>query len=161
MPCPGDGLSPPGPAGTGDVVRPADPFVFGRADVLRAGTDATVFATGTLVSRAVEAASVLADDGVSLRVVNVSTVAPLDEGVVVDAARQTAAIVTAEEATVTGGLGAAIGQVVLANHPVPVRMLGVPRAFAPTGDNDFLLEHFGLTAQGIVDAVTDLLTGRR
>jgi len=148
------------------VSDPADPFRFGRADVLRAGTDATVFATGTLVSCALGAAHTLAAEGISLRVVNVSTIAPLDEAAVVAAAEQTGLIVTAEEATTTGGLGAAVGEVVLAHHPVPLRMLGIRRQFAPTGNNDYLLEHFGLTADGVASAVRDLrgsqaLTGRR
>ena len=87
---------------------------------------------------------------------NVSTISPLDEAVVLAAARETGRIVTAEEATVTGGLGAAVGEVVLGSHPVPVRMLGVPREFAPTGNNDHLLEYFGLTADCIADAVRKL-----
>ncbi len=131
----------------------ADPFVFGRADVLRAGVDATVLATGTLVSRALAAAELLAADGLDVRVVNVSTISPLDEEVVVAAARETGFLVTAEEATTTGGLGAAVGEVVLRTHPVRVRMLGVPRQFAPTGNNEFLLETFGLTAAGIAGVV--------
>lgn len=139
------------------VSDPADPFAFGRADVLRPGTDATVIATGTLVSRALAAAEALAADGVDVRVVNVSTITPLDERVVVAAARETGRIVTAEEATLSGGLGAAVGEVVLRTVPVPVRMLGVPGVFAPTGTNDHLLRHFGLTADGIVRAVRGLL----
>jgi transketolase len=138
------------------VSDPADPFGFGRADVLRDGGDATVFATGTLVSRALDAAAQLATEGVALRVVNVSTIAPLDRQVVVAAAAQTGCLVTAEEASVTGGLGAAVGEVVLAHHPVPVRMLGVPREFAPTGNNEYLLQHFGLTATGIAEAVREV-----
>ena len=143
------------------VSDPADPFVFGRADVLRDGSHATVLATGTLVSRALAAAESLATEGVSLRVVNVSTIAPLDEAVVVAAAEQTGFLVTAEEATQTGGLGAAVGEVVLAQRPVPVRMLGIRREFAPTGNNDHLLEHFGLTADGIAAAVRELRAGTR
>jgi len=138
------------------VSDPDDPFVFGRADRLRDGTDGTVIATGTLVSRAVEAAELLAREGIRIRVLNVATIEPLDATAVLDAARDTAVIVTAEEATLTGGLGAAVAQIVLANNPVPVEMLGVPRAFAPTGNNDHLLEHFGLTAAGIADAIRRL-----
>lgn len=135
----------------------ADPFVFGRAQTLRDGDAAAVFATGTLVSRALEAADLLALDGITIRVVNVSTIDPLDEAAVLDAASATGLLVTAEEATTTGGLGAAVGQVVLAHHPVPVRMLGLPTQFAPTGSNDYLLARFGLTAEGITTAVRDLL----
>lgn len=142
------------------VSDPRDPFAFGRADVLRRGTDATVLATGTLVSRALAAARQLADEGIEVRVLNVSTISPLDEAAVLGAAAETGALVTAEEATTTGGLGAAVGEVVLRTRPVPVRMLGIPRAFAPTGNNDFLLEHFGLTADGIAAAVREVRQGR-
>jgi len=143
------------------VSDPADPFAFGRADRLRDGGDATVIATGTLVSRALAAADRLGQEGVTVRVLNVSTIAPLDAAAVLDAATDTGLIVTAEEATLTGGLGAAVGQVVLADRPVPVRMLGIDRAFAPTGNNDYLLEHFGLTADAIAAAVRDLLARHR
>ncbi|GAB6902372.1 transketolase family protein [Kineosporia succinea] len=138
------------------VSDPADPFVFGRADVLSDGSDVTIFATGTPVSRALGAAGLLARQGVGARVVNVSTISPLDEATVLAAARETGFVLTVEEATTTGGLGAAIGEIVLRHHPVPLRMLGVPRVFAPTGDNDYLLETFGLTAEGIAAAVLDL-----
>ena len=142
------------------VSDPRDPFAFGRADVLRPGADATVLATGTLVSRALAAAELLSGEGLDVRVVNVSTISPLDEAVVLAAAAETGALVTAEEATTTGGLGAAVGELVLRTRPVPVRMLGIPRAFAPTGSNDFLLQHFGLTAEGIAAAVRELRPGR-
>ena len=142
------------------VSDPRDPFAFGRADVLRPGADATVLATGTLVSRALAAADLLSGEGLDVRVVNVSTISPLDEAVVLAAAAETGALVTAEEATTTGGLGAAVGELVLRTRPVPVRMLGIPRAFAPTGSNDFLLQHFGLTAEGVAAAVRELRPGR-
>lgn len=135
----------------------AEPFRFARMDVLRDGVDATVVATGTLVSRALAAADLLGAEGITVRVLNASTIAPIDRDALVAAARRTGAIITAEEATVTGGLGAAVGEVVLAEHPVPVRMLGVPRVFAPTGDNDHLLAHFGLTTAGIAEAVRDVV----
>jgi transketolase len=140
------------PAVTGDR-----PFVFGAASQLREGTDVTVVATGTMVSRALEAAEAAADDGVSVRVLNMSTIAPLDEAAIRRAMRETRAIVTAEEATTTGGLGAAVAAVVVADHaPVRMRMLGVHRAFAPTGSTAFLLEHFKLTAADIRAAAVEL-----
>lgn len=137
------------------VSDPHDPFVVGRADVLHQGTDATVVACGTAVGQALLAAQLLAAEGVRVRVLNMASIEPLDARAVVDAARQTRLIVTVEEATTTGGLGAAVGQVVLREHPVPVRMLGVPRVFAPTGSNTYLLEHFGLTAPSIAQAVRE------
>lgn len=137
-------------------------FETGQASELRAGTDVTVIAIGTLVSRALDAADRLAEEGISVRVVNTPFVHPLDERTVLAAARETRCIVTAEEGTLSGGLGAAVATTVAQHAPVPMRMLGVPGVFAPTGDADFLLSHFGLTADGIVSAVKDVLVhGRR
>jgi transketolase len=133
-------------------------FRFGSAAVLRPGSDVTVIATGSMVSRALDAAAAAADQGVSVRVLNMSTIAPLDEAAVVSALRETRAIITAEEATTTGGLGAAVAAVVVASpSPVPMRMLGVHREFAPTGSTAFLLEHFGLTAADICRAAVELV----
>ncbi|NBE94460.1 transketolase family protein [Nonomuraea sp. KC401] len=140
-----------------DVSPPGGPaFTYGRAARLRDGADATLVATGTMVSRALSAAALLAGHGVDARVVNVSTISPLDREEIVAAARQTGAVVTAEEAVPTGGLGAAVAEVVLETRPVPMRLLG-PRTFAPTGETAFLLEHFGLTAGGIARATLDVL----
>ncbi|WP_305785667.1 transketolase family protein [Symbioplanes lichenis] len=137
-----------------------DGFTFGAAARLRDGSDVTVVATGTMVSRALAAAELAAGDGVSVRVLNMSTIAPLDEDAIRAAVRETGAIVTAEEATTTGGLGAAVAAVVVAGpRPVPMRMLGVHREFAPTGDTAFLLEHFGLTAGDIRAAAVELSRG--
>lgn len=133
------------------------PFRFGVADELRTGTDVTVVATGTMVSRALQAAEEAAAEGVSMRVLNMSTIAPLDEDAIRRAVHETGAIITAEEATTTGGLGAAVAAVVVAERrPVPMRMLGVNREFAPTGDTAYLLEHFGLTAADIRAAAVTL-----
>ncbi|MCX4835536.1 transketolase family protein [Streptomyces sp. NBC_01016] len=134
------------------AVTPSDTaFTIGRATCLTDGTDVTVIAVGTMVSRAMEAAKLLADEGISARVLNMASVEPLDTEAVVAAARETGGIVTAEEGLLSGGLGAAVARVVAEQCPVPFRMLGVP-AFAPTGSTAFLLEHFGLTAQGIAAA---------
>ena len=130
--------------------------VFGR---LRDGSDVTVIATGTLVSRALSAAEALSADGISVRVLDAAYIAPLDTAAIEAAARETRTIVTAEEANVSGGLGAAVALTVgaLRGGPrVPLRALGLTE-FAPTGTTDHLLEHFGLTASGIADAARDAL----
>jgi transketolase len=134
------------------------PFAPGRSVQLTDGDDVTVVATGTLVSRAVAAADQLRGEGIGVRVLNMTFVDPLDTEAVLDAARQTRGIVTAEEATVSGGLGAAVATAVAENHPVPMRILGVRGEFAPTGSASFLLEYFGLTTEGIADAVRSLLS---
>ena len=108
-----------------------------------------------MVSRALAAADVLAERGVNARVLNVSTVKPLDEAAIVAAARETGAIVTIEEAVIEGGLGAAVAETVVRHAPVPMRILGVT-GFAPTGTAEFLFDHFGLNPDGIVAAALEL-----
>jgi transketolase len=135
-------------------------FAIGKAALLRAGRDVTLIANGVLVPRALEAAEMLAREGVQARVLNMSTVRPLDQEAVLAAAAETGGIVTAEEHTVFGGLGSAVAEVVVQHHPVPMRILGVPGVFAPTGSASWLLEHFGLTAQGICEAALELVGAR-
>ena len=130
-------------------------FTFGEASVLRQGRSLTIVATGILVSRALEAADALAKQGIKARVINISTIKPLDEAAIIAAARETGAIITAEEATTEGGLGAAVAEVVVRHAPVPMRILGV-KGFAPTGSASYLLEHFGLSRDGIVSAALEL-----
>jgi transketolase len=135
------------------------PFAPGRAVRLTDGDDVTIFTIGSLVSRALDGAARLRERGIGARVINMPFVDPIDTAAVLAAARETRGIVTAEEATTSGGLGAAVASIVVANQPVPMRILGVPRVFAPTGDAGFLLDHFGLSADGIVAAVGELLGG--
>ncbi len=134
-------------------------FKLGKAVELRAGANesVTLIANGLLVSRALDAARALAGQGISARVLNMSSVKPLDREAILDAARTTRGIVTAEEALAAGGLGGAVAEVLALEHPAPMRILGVPDTFAPTGTVEFLLEHFGLTAAGIERAALDLL----
>ncbi len=143
-------------------VHPEDyQFVIGKAARLRDGDDVTLIANGVLVSRALEAADMLAAQGVQVRVLNMATVRPLDREAVLAAAAETGRIVTVEEHTVHGGLGSAVAEVVVEHQPVPMRMLGVPGVFAPTGSEAWLLDHFGLSAQGISDAALELVSGAR
>ena len=137
----------------------ADDYEFrpGKAVKLREGSDVTLIANGLLVSRASQAANALESQGISARVLNMSTLKPLDTEAIVDAARNTRGIVTAEEALAAGGLGGAVAEVLALEHPAPMRILGVPDTFAPTGAAEFLLEHFGLTAAGIERAALELL----
>lgn len=144
-----------------DVMPDDAPFERGRFGAIRDGNDVTIIATGTLVSRAIAAADALAAEGVSARVLNAAYIAPLDVTAITDAARQTGAIVTAEEANIAGGLGAAVASIVSQLEDgarVPLRILGLTE-FAPTGSTDFLLEYFGLTAGDIVRAAKEA-TGR-
>ncbi len=131
-------------------------FKIGKAATLREGKDISLIANGVMVTRALEAASLLAKEGIEARVLNMATVRPLDKEAIIKAARETGAIVTAEEHSTHGGLGSAVAEVVVENAPVKMRILGVPGVFAPTGEAPFLLEHFGLTPQGIYEAAKHL-----
>lgn len=138
------------------VVHPSDyAFSFGQAPRLRSGYDLTLIANGTMVCRALEAAELLAADGLQAAVLNMSSVKPLDRAAI-QAAAAAGPIVTIEEHSTLGGLGGAVAEAVVELHPVRMRLLGFPGVFAPTGSPSFLFEHFGLTPQGIRDAALQL-----
>lgn len=131
----------------------AEDYTFepGKAHVLRDGGDVTLISNGTVVWRCLAAAEKLAQEGISARVLSIPTVKPLDEVAVLEAAQETGGIVTAEEATVAGGLGGAVAEFLAERHPTRMRLLGVTE-FAPTGSADFLLDRFGMSIDGIADA---------
>jgi transketolase len=108
-----------------------------------------------MVCRALEAAALLQTRGIGAAVLNLATVRPIDREAVAEAAAA-GPIVTVEEHTVFGGLGSAVAEVVVATHPTPMRMLGIPGVFAPTGSPAFLFEHFGLTPMHIADTAQEL-----
>lgn len=127
-------------------------FELGRGAVLRAGTDVTIAATGLMVQRALAAADILAQEGISARVLDIHTIKPLDEELILAAARETGCIVTTEEHTVVGGLGEAVAAAVGAKYPVPVVRHGVQDVFGRSGKAEAVLEAFGLTPDGIADS---------
>jgi transketolase len=131
-------------------------FRIGRAVRLREGDDITLIANGVMVTRALQAADILAAQGLEARVLDMATVSPLDREAVVAAARETGGIVTAEEAVTRGGLGGAVAEVVVEEALVPMRMLGFP-GFCPTGSPEFLLQQAGLTPEGISAAAHAVL----
>ena len=140
------------------VHPPGYSFEFGRAAHLRDGSDVTIIATGVTVHLALDAAALLEADGVSAAVVNMSTIRPIDRDAITEAAAR-GPIVTVEEHTVYGGLGSAVAEVVVTTRPVRMRMIGVPGVFAPTGSEEFLLEHFGISVEGIRAAARALVRG--
>lgn len=143
-----------------DLVRPSNAaFRVGVAETMRQGRDAAILANGVMVSRAVEAADELGADGLEVRVVNMASIAPLDVEAIQTAA-ETGAIVTAEEHSVRGGLGGAVAEVLATSCPCRLRILGFP-GFLPTGSPEFLLQRYGLTANGIAAAVRGLIEARR
>lgn len=124
-------------------------FVIGKGVVLQDGSDVTLVATGIMVSKAVEAAEKLAAEGISAAVVNISTIKPLDNALIVQMAQKTGAVVTCEEHNIYGGLGSAVAEVLVENCPVPMARVGVEDSFGESGLPDQLLEKYGLTADHI------------
>ncbi len=134
-----------------------DEIVLGRANTVRDGKDVTVIATGIMVSDAVEAAGRLAADGIDVRVIDIHTIKPLDEEAIIRAARETKAIVTAEEHSIIGGLGSAVAEVVVKNAPVKMAMVGQKDTYGESGKPDELRKKYGMTADDIVAAVKSVI----
>lgn len=131
-------------------VNPEDyKFELGKGVELREGTDVTIIATGLMVQEAIKAHEMLKDEGISARVVNIHTIKPIDEEIITKAAKETGAIVTAEEHYIMGGLGSAVTEVVCANAPCPVKIIGTDR-FGASGKPAELFKEYGLTAENIV-----------
>ncbi len=128
------------------------PFQLGKADRLREGTDVTIAAAGIMVSRALDAAATLANEGISARVLNMSSVRPFDEEALVAAARDTGAVVVAEEHLAYVGIGAMCAQALASKYPVPMEFVAIPNRYGESGTSNQLLELMGLTAEHIVSA---------
>ena len=126
-------------------------FTVGKGEVLQDGTDVAIIATGILVPEAIEAGKRLAEMGIKARVINMATIKPLDEELVVKAARECGRIITVEEHNIIGGLGEAVCAAVAEHCPVPVHRIGVNDEFGHSGPAAVLLEQFGLTADHIVE----------
>ena len=126
---------------------------LGKGAVVREGKDVAIIGTGLMVSVALEAADMLAAEGINARVIDMHTVKPIDEQIIIEAAKDCGAIVTAEEHSVIGGLGAAVAEVVVQNCPVKMEMVGIKDTFGESGKPAELLEKYGLTANDIVAAV--------
>ena len=135
-------------------------FKIGVGDLLKEGDDVTIIAMGLMLSKAIEAAETLGREGVSCRVINMSTVKPIDEKAIEKAARETGAIVTAEEHNVLMGMGSAVVEVVAEKYPVPVRRIGIPDVFGESGESEELMEAYGLTTENIVQQVRAILADR-
>ena len=131
--------------------NPEYTFQVGRGVQVRDGADVTVVATGIMVAMAIEAAEKLAEEGISVRVVNIHTIKPIDRDIIAKAARETGAIVTAEEHNIIGGLGSAVAEVVTEECPVPVVRVGVKDEFGHSGKVPPLLEMYGLTPANIAE----------
>ncbi|MDB2074877.1 transketolase family protein [Clostridium paraputrificum] len=132
-------------------------FVIGKGITLAEGNDVAIIATGIMVEAALEAKGELAKEGINARVINIHTIKPIDEELIIKAAKETGVIVTAEEHSIIGGLGSAVAEVVSENCPVPVLRVGVKDTFGESGKPNELLEKYGLTSNDIVNKVKKAL----
>ena len=133
-----------------------DEIVLGKGKLLREGKDVTVIATGIMVSSAMEAASELAEEGIDVRVIDMHTIKPIDEDIIVKAAEETGKIVTAEEHSIIGGLGSAVAEVTARKAPAKIRMVGQMDTFGESGKPDELREKYGMTTSDIVEAIRQI-----
>jgi transketolase len=143
------------------VTTDKTPFKIGRAEMFRNGKDATVIACGSLVYESLIAADELSNEGIDVRVINCHTIKPIDKKIIVEAAKETGAIVTAEEHQVNGGLGSAVAEVVSNNHPAPMEYVAIMDRFGESGEPDQLMSKFGVKAQNIIGAVKKVLKRKR
>ena len=132
-------------------------FELGKGITLRDGKDITVVATGLMVAEALDAAKALADEGIDVRVINIHTIKPLDEELILKAAKETGKIVTAEEHNIIGGLGEAVCSCLAEKCPTPVRRIGVNDEFGHSGPAAALLKQFGLSAEHIAEVVREMV----
>lgn len=134
-----------------------DEITLGKGNMVRGGRDVTVVATGIMVNEAMIAAEEMAKEGVDVRVIDIHTIKPLDEEIIVKAAEQTGRIVTAEEHSVIGGLGSAVAETLVRKCPVKVAMVGQNDTFGESGKPDQLKEKYGMTSKDIVAAIKSLM----
>ncbi len=146
-----------GRSGVPVITKADSPFTIGKANLIREGADISIFACGHMVYESMLACDALEKEGIRPRLVNLHTPKPMDKDIVIKAARETGAIVTVEEHTVTGGFGSAIAEVVIQSYPVPIKMVGVQNKFGISGEPDELFEYFELKAKYIIKAVKEAL----
>ena len=140
------------------IFKPAHKFEIGKSQIVHDGDDVTIIAIGIMVSKAINAAAILQEKGIFARVINMSTIKPIDKNAIIDAAKETSAIVTAEEHSIIGGLGSAVSEVVSETIPVPIKRVGVKDRFGMSGNPDELLRRFGLNEEAIIEAVEDVMS---
>ena len=143
------------------LTKESDEFIIGRANVIRQGNDATLIACGLMVSEALKAAEMLIKDNINIRVINMHTIKPIDEQAVISSARETGAIVTAEEHQINGGLGSAVAEVLARNFPAPLEMIAVNDTFGESGKPEELLKKYHLKDVDIADAVKKVIIRKK
>jgi transketolase len=136
---------------------PERPFTIGKADVMVEGSDVTIFANGHLVWIALEAEAILAEKGISVEVINIHTIKPLDVEAILSSAKKTRCVVTCEEHQINGGLGDSVAQTLSRNFPLPIEMVAVMDSFGESGKPTELLKKYGLTPENIVKACEQVM----
>ena len=138
---------------TNIITKEDTPFTIGKANVLREGKDVCVFATGILVAEALDAAAMAEKDGISVTVVNIHTIKPIDREVVVDMAKKHKKLISIEEHSIIGGLGSAISEVLTDEYPSKLIRLGIKDTFGESGTVDELMNKYGLTSKALYEAI--------
>jgi len=141
-----------GRAAVADFSDENQKFEIGKGQLLKTGNDVTLLATGHMVWEALQAAEMLSKKGINARVINIHTIKPIDSAIIIKAARETGAIVTAEEHQIYGGFGSAVCEILAKKHPVPVEFVGMNDSFGESGTPEELLKKFKMTAKDIVSA---------
>ncbi len=137
--------------------KPDYKFEIGKGTIVREGTDVTIVATGICVDSALGAAELLAKDGISAEVINICTIKPLDEELIISSAKKTGKVVTAEEHSVIGGLGSAVCDALCKSLPTPVCKIGMQDTFGESGSAAALVEKYKLDAKGVYEQVKEFL----
>lgn len=143
------------------ITKESDPFEPGKANLAREGKDATIIATGLMVSESLKAADMLKNEGIDVRVFNFHTIKPIDKEIIIKSAQETGAIVTAEEHQINGGLGSAVAEVLTQNHPAPQEMVAVRDTFGESGDAEGLLRKYHLKDIDIAEAIRKVLKRKK
>lgn len=132
-------------------------FEIGKGVLLEEGKDVTIMATGILVAEALKAKEMLRAENIDARIINIHTIKPIDQEIIIKAAKETGAIVTAEEHSIIGGLGSAVAEVLVENSPVPMERIGIKDTFGESGKPNELVEKYGLTAEKLVEAAKKVI----
>lgn len=132
-------------------------FEIGKANLMREGSNAAIIACGAVIPNAILACEALEKEGVHVRLINMASVKPIDKEAVIDAAKQTGAIVTVEDHQINGGLGSAVAEVLVENVPVPMKRLGIPDCFTQSGEHYALIDYYGMSVEDIVAAVKETI----
>jgi len=150
-----------GRSGVPLITKEEGAFKIGKANLLKDGKDITIIACGVEVYEALCAAETLKKENISARIINLHTIKPIDKDIIIKAAKETGAIVTAEEHTIIGGMGSAVSEVLAQTWPVPMEFIGVQDRFGESGDPKELFKLFGLTSDDIVKAVKKAISRKR